>query len=82
MWERIQIVLSRDDLLNLRETSQFHAVCEWFGLGWTGFVATGPRHPTTDLGSVMMSEHLGMAVTILMAVKSVSHPRRLFQRRP
>ena len=35
LWERIQIFLSRHDLLNLRETSQFHAACDWFGPGWT-----------------------------------------------
>ena len=33
--EHIQVFLSRDDLLNLRETSQFHAAREWFGPGWT-----------------------------------------------
>ena len=35
LWEQVQILLSRDDLLNLRETWQFHAACEWFGPGWT-----------------------------------------------
>ena len=50
--ERIQIFLSRGDLLNLRETSQFHAACEWFGPGWT--VVLSPlvhdvRRPTWDL---------------------------------
>ena len=49
LWERIQIFLSRDDFLNLRETSQFHAACE---MVWTwldrGFVATGPRCPTAS----------------------------------
>ena len=45
-----QIFLSRDDLLN--ETSQFHTACEWFGPGWTGFVATGPCCPTSDLGFI------------------------------
>ena len=35
LWERIQNFLSRDDLLNLRETSQSHAAREWFGPGWT-----------------------------------------------
>ena len=33
LWERFLIFLSRDDLLNPRETSQFHAACEWYGLG-------------------------------------------------
>ena len=33
--KRIQIFLPRDDLLNLRETSQFHAPSERFGPGWT-----------------------------------------------
>ena len=35
IWESLQIVLSTDDLLNMRETSKFHAECEWFGLGRT-----------------------------------------------
>ena len=35
LWEHVQIFLDRDDLLCLRETSQFHATCEWYGPGWT-----------------------------------------------
>ena len=49
--ERLPIFLSGDDLLNLRDT-QFHVACEWFGLGWTHFVATDPCCPTTVLGFV------------------------------
>ena len=52
LWERIQIFLSRDDLLCLRETSKFHAACEWYGPGWT--VILSPlvhivRRPSWDL---------------------------------
>ena len=52
LWERIRIFLSRDDLLKLRETSQFHTACEWFGRGW--IVVLSPlvhvvRRPTWDL---------------------------------
>ena len=35
LWEHVQIFLSRDDLLCLREVARFHATCEWFGPGWT-----------------------------------------------
>ena len=35
LWEHIQIFLSLDDLLCLREVARFHATCEWFGPGWT-----------------------------------------------
>ena len=50
--ERIQIFLSRDDLFCLRETSQFHAACEWYGSGWP--VSLSPpanfvRRPSWDL---------------------------------
>ena len=37
--------------MNLRETSQFHAACDWFGPAWTvvHVVATGSRVLTWDL---------------------------------
>ena len=38
--------------VELRETSQFHAASEWFGPGWTDFVANSPCCPTTNVGFV------------------------------
>ena len=35
LWDHIRIFLDRDDLLGLRETSQFHKRCEEYRLGWT-----------------------------------------------
>ena len=51
LWEHVQIYLVRDDLLCLRVVARFHAVCEWFGPGWT--VALSPlvhvvRRPAWD----------------------------------
>ena len=56
--ERIQMFLSRDDLLNPRETSQFQKACEWFGSGWT--VILSPlihvvRRPSWDLLEELMN---------------------------
>ena len=52
LWEHIQVFLSRDDFLNLRETSQFHAACEWDRTRLDcNFVATCPHSTPTGLGT-------------------------------
>ena len=65
--------LSRDDLLNLRDMSQFHAACEWFGPGWTDFVATCPHSAPTSLGPILMSAHAGAKKNQL---PTLGHARR------
>ena len=35
LWERVSVLLSRNDLISLRETSRFQSTCEWLWLGWT-----------------------------------------------
>ena len=50
-WERTRSVLPRDDRLCLRETSKFHAECEWFGARLNNCaVAVGTCTPSTVLG--------------------------------
>ena len=44
---------------NSGRTSQFHAACEWFGPGWTDFVATCPHSEPAGLGPILMSAHTG-----------------------
>ena len=59
LWEHIQNFLSRDDLLCLRETSTFHATCEWFGLGWTVVLSPLAHVLRRVLGRHVMPVHRG-----------------------
>ena len=52
LWEHIQIFLDRDDLLCLRETSQFNGSCEVYGLGWTVILSSLVHVPGTSFDYV------------------------------
>ena len=54
VWEGIRIFLSLDDSLCLRETSTYHATCDWFRPGWTVALSRWHTYSVGRLGRLML----------------------------